>query len=250
MPDILVSALATDGLIWIALGSLLAGLVRGFAGFGTAMIYLPIAGQFLTPLGAVMTLMVIDSFGPLPALPRAVREADWPDLRRLIFGMFLCMPVGIWVLITVPADVFRSAVSLVSLALLAALILGLRYSGRLSAPKIYGIGAMSGVLGGAVGLPGPPVILLYMASTHAPAIIRATTMVFLVAFDVIFFAMAGVQGLLSGATLVLGAVLITPMMIGILIGTWLFRPAYETVYRALAYVIIGVSALYGLPIWG
>jgi hypothetical protein len=56
MPDILASALATDGLMWIALGSLLAGLVRGFAGFGTAMIYLPFAGQFLTPLGAVMTL--------------------------------------------------------------------------------------------------------------------------------------------------------------------------------------------------
>jgi uncharacterized membrane protein YfcA len=250
MPDILASALATYGLMWIALGSLLAGLVRGFAGFGTAMIYLPFAGQFLTPLGAVMTLMVIDGFGPLPALPRAVREADWTDLRRLILGMFLCMTIGIWLLLTVPVDVFRGTVSLISLALLAALIFGVRYSGRLSPPKVYGIGAAGGVLGGALGLAGPPVILLYMASTHAPAVIRATTMVFLFAFDVIFFGMVGVQGLLSAATLVLGAVLIAPMMLGILIGTWLFRPAYETVYRTVAYVIIGVSALYGLPIWG
>ena len=43
-----------------------AGLVRGFSGFGTAMIYLPVASQFLTPFEALITLMVMDFFGPLP----------------------------------------------------------------------------------------------------------------------------------------------------------------------------------------
>ncbi len=250
MPDIFASALQTDGLMWIACAALLAGTVRGFSGFGTAMIYLPIAGQFLSPLVAVLTLTIMDGFGPIPALPRAVRDADWPDLRRLIIAMLLSLPIGIWLLISVPSDVFRYGVSLISLLLLAALIFGLRYKGRLSAPKIYGIGAASGVLGGAVGLPGPPVILLYMASTHAPVVIRATTMVFLFAYDVILFTMFGAQGLLSLSLILLGALLIAPMMLGILIGTWLFRPEHETVYRTAAYVIIGVSALYGLPIWG
>lgn len=236
--------------MWIVCASLLAGLVRGFAGFGTAMIYLPIASQFLNPMTAILTLSLIDGFGPIPALPRALREADWPDLRRLMLAMLFSMPIGIWLLLTIPSDAFRFAVSIISLLLLAALILGLRYKGRLSAPKVHGIGAAGGILGGAVGLAGPPVILLYMASTHAPQVIRATTMVFLLSYDVMLLSMFGVQGLIGYSTLALAAILIVPMLIGIVLGTWLFRPTYEKVYRTAAYVVIGVSAIYGLPIWG
>ncbi|MGH1578078.1 sulfite exporter TauE/SafE family protein [Planktotalea sp.] len=250
MPDIFASALASDGLMWIALATFLAGLVRGFAGFGTAMIYLPIASQFLSPVEALVTLTLMDCLGPVPAMPRALREADWPDLRRLIVAMTVFMPIGLWLLVTVPDVVFRFGVSAVSLLLLAALVLGLRYTGQLSASKVFGVGASAGVLGGAVGLPGPPVIFFYMASAHPTHVIRATTMVFLVSYDLIIFAMMGVQGLLSQSGLVLGALLILPMISGVVLGTWLFRPEYEKVYRTVAYVLIAASALSGLPIWG
>ena len=62
------------------------GLVRGFAGFGTAMVYLPVAGQILPPFEALTTLMVMDLIGPLPNLPRAFRISDRPDILRLSLG--------------------------------------------------------------------------------------------------------------------------------------------------------------------
>ncbi len=236
--------------MWIAFASLLAGLVRGFSGFGTAMIYLPIAAQFLSPVEALVTLTIMDSLGPIPAIPRAVREADWPDLRRLLIALVLCLPIGIFLLISVPPETFRFSVAIVSLLLLAALISGVRYKGRLSPAKVYGVGSAAGVLGGAVGLPGPPVILFYMASPHPPTVIRATTMVFLFSFDLILMGMLGFQGMLSLSGVMLGVIIAPCMLVGTLLGTWLFRPEYETLYRTAAYVIIGVSALRGLPIWG
>lgn len=250
MPELLTSALVTDGLMWIVFAALLAGLVRGFSGFGTAMIYLPIASQFLTPVEALVTLTIMDSLGPIPAIPRAAREADWPDLRRLLLSLVFFLPIGLWLLVSVPPETFRLSVSVVSLLLLAALILGVRYQGRLSLPKVYGVGGAAGLLGGAVGLPGPPVILFYMASSHAPNVIRATVMIFLFSFDLILITMLGYKGLLSLSGLALGLILAAPMLIGTMLGTWLFRPSYEKLYRAAAYVIIGVSALRGLPIWG
>jgi len=39
MPDALASALAEPGLLWVCGASLLAGLVYGFAGFGSALIF-------------------------------------------------------------------------------------------------------------------------------------------------------------------------------------------------------------------
>ncbi|MEP5153491.1 sulfite exporter TauE/SafE family protein [Planktotalea sp.] len=250
MLNTLTSALATDGLMWIAFGTFLAGVVRGFSGFGTAMIYLPIAGQFLSPIEALITLTILDSTGPIPALPRSAREADWPDLRRLSLAMIICLPFGLLILLSVPEEVFRYAVSLISLGLLCALIFGLRYQGRLSRNKVLGVGAFSGILGGSAGLPGPAVILFYMASTHPPHVIRATIMLFLFSFDVALMVILSVQGLLTLQAVAIGVVLIVPMICGVVIGTWLFRPSYEKVYRTAAYVIIGVSAVRGLPIWG
>ena len=41
---------------WLILAALLAGLVRGFSGFGTAMVFLPIASQYLTPFESIASL--------------------------------------------------------------------------------------------------------------------------------------------------------------------------------------------------
>lgn len=250
MPDILTQALATEGLVWICLAALIAGTVRGFAGFGTAMIYLPVASQFLSPVAAIVTLVVMDLFGPLPAVPRAVREADWPDLKRLLIGTILAVPLGLWLLLSVSPDVFRYAVSGISLVLLALLVSGLRYQGHLSAPKVFGVGAGAGVLGGAVGLAGPPVIFFYMASAHSPSVIRATTMLFLLMFDVILIAVFAVQGMLDLPAVIIGVLLVPLIAVGTVLGTAIFDPARERLYRGVAYAIIAASALRGLPIWG
>ena len=250
MLELFTSALATDGLVWIAIGTLIAGLVRGFAGFGTGMIYLPVASQFLGPIEAMVTLVFVDCLGPLVAIPRAVRESDWPDLRTLLIGLLIGMPFGIWLLLSIPAETFRLSISIVSLLLLAALIFGVRYTGRLSRNKVFGVGGAAGVLGGAVGLPGPPVILFYMASTHPAHVIRATTMLFLFSFEIILLGMLGFKGLLTLSGMIIGLTLVPAMLIGTLIGTWLFNPEYEKIYRIAAYIVIAVSAIRGLPIWG
>jgi uncharacterized membrane protein YfcA len=57
---LVAEAIATDGLWLLVITALVAGLVRGFSGFGTAMVYLPIAGQILSPFEALTTLMIMD----------------------------------------------------------------------------------------------------------------------------------------------------------------------------------------------
>ena len=41
------SLYATDGFYWILTAAFVAGVVRGFSGFGSAMVFLHVAGQFL-----------------------------------------------------------------------------------------------------------------------------------------------------------------------------------------------------------
>lgn len=241
--------LATDGLWILGLGAVLAGVVRGFSGFGTAMIYLPFASAVLDPVAAVMSLVVMDAFGPLPLIPGALRQANRQHLGLLVAGMALLLPVGLMALTRMTPEVYRGVLGVVTLAAVALMMSGWRYSGALRPGVLFGAGAAGGLLGGAAGIPGPPVILVTMASGLRPAQIRATNMVYLMACDL------ALLGLMWG----LGQALISPMLVGLLalvpyaagtqIGAWIFNPDKERLYRRVAYVVIGGSAVSALPIW-
>ena len=249
MLDALARALATDGLWFLAFGAFLAGIVRGFAGFGTAMVYLPVAAQVLTPFEAITTLLVKDLVGPLIHVPRALRDGQPGDVARLALGALVGLPVGVWILTQVAPEVFRYTVSLVALCLLALLLAGVRYRGPLTRPMLFGTGALGGLMGGTAGLPGPPIILLYMASTLPVATIRANNMLYLILADVLIMAAFWWNGFLVATALLLGVLMILPYTLGNWAGAHLFRPEAERLYRSAAYAIIAGSALLGLPVW-
>lgn len=249
MPEPLAAALQTPGLWFLALGALLAGIVRGFTGFGTAMVYLPFAGQVLLPFEALTTILIKDLTGPLIHVPRALRDGQPGDVLRLGLGALFGLPLGVWVLSHVPPEVFRWGVSLVALALLAMLVGGLRYRGELTRPLIFATGALGGFLAGSVGLPGPPIILLYMASTLPVAAIRANAMLYLILADVLLLCILWLNGYLVASAVMVGVLMILPYTFGNWVGARLFRPEAERIYRRAAYLIIAGSAIMGLPLW-
>ena len=248
MPEAFATALQTEGLWLLAVGAFFAGVVRGFTGFGTALVYLPFAAQVLGPFEALTTLIVKDLVAPLMHVPRAMRDGHPGDVLRLAGGALFAVPLGVYVLSLVHPDVFRWGVSLVAMIMLIALIGGIRYRGALTKPMIFGTGAMGGFLAGSVGLPGPPVIMLYMASTLPSQVVRANNMLYLILADVILLAVLWWNGYLVFSALALGAVMILPYLAGNWIGALLFDPRAEKIYRWAAYGIIAASALLGLPV--
>ncbi|MGR3490764.1 MAG: TSUP family transporter, partial [Shimia sp.] len=97
--------------------AILAGLVRGFSGFGTSMVFLPLAAQVLDPISAIVVLLVMDLFGPVPMLPRAWRDGTPREPITMIAAAALTAPVGLWALTLMGAEGFRWGVSLITLTL-------------------------------------------------------------------------------------------------------------------------------------
>ena len=128
----------TPDLMWLIGGAIAAGLVRGFAGFGTAMIFLPVVGLVLDPFAAVTVLLIMDLVGPLPAIPRALRDGHPADVTRLVSAMVLTVPIGVMILAYISPESFRYLVALISLTLLICLISGLRYRGTLMKLRHWG----------------------------------------------------------------------------------------------------------------
>lgn len=249
MIEAVLSSFSTEGLPWIALAAFVAGVVRGFSGFGTAMIFLPVATQFISPFAAITALIVMDIIGPLPIARKAWHDAHQKDLMRLLIGMIVVLPFAIYGLSLVAPEVFRYFVSILSLCMLVILLLGIRYRGEVRATLVYLVGGFAGFTGGFGGLPGPPVIMFYMASPHGPKVIRANNMLFLLGFDVAMLVCFALMGKMSVSTVAVGILLIAPIMLGNMLGAYFFDPAKEKLYRYIAYVVIAISALNGLPLF-
>lgn len=249
MPEGLSAALAFDGLPWLVLAIFAAGIIRGFSGFGTGLVYVPVAAMFLPPVWVIITFAICDAFGPMAIARSAWRAADKRDLGFLAIGLCFGAPLGLVALFVMTPDAFRLMASVVALAMLLCLASGWRFQGALTRPVVIGVGAAGGFLGGAAGLPGPPVALAYLASPHGAAIIRATTLLFLLCYDLFMLGGLGVSGQVTALPLWIGFLLVLPNACGNMLGAALFRPAYERPYRWVAYGLIGCVALLGLPIW-
>lgn len=113
--EAITAALLIDGVWWIILGAILAGIVRGFTGFGTAMVYLPFAGAVLSPVGALLSLVCMDIFGPLPLVPNALRKGHPRDIALMGIGLILTLPIGVFILGQMEGTMYRYVVSIVTI---------------------------------------------------------------------------------------------------------------------------------------
>ena len=123
--EILTQALAFNGLMLLLAAAFIAGLVRGFAGFGTAMIFIPMAALVAEPVYAILMMLTFDFFGPIALLPRAWRDGEPKDVGLLGMGAIIGLPFGAYLLTQLDPVVFRWIVSILAISLLVLLISGL-----------------------------------------------------------------------------------------------------------------------------
>ncbi|MEM8977848.1 MAG: TSUP family transporter [Pseudomonadota bacterium] len=130
---------------WLVGAVFVAGMVRGFAGFGTAMVYLPIASLVLSPKDALVSMAAMDILGPLPVAWRARRDMAKGQLTSLLFGFILTFPIGLYILTQLAPERFQILVASCTLGVLVILVSGWRYRGLLSSKLLVGTGLVSGV---------------------------------------------------------------------------------------------------------
>jgi uncharacterized membrane protein YfcA len=249
MPEGLTAALSLSALPWLFVAALVAGTVYGFAGFGAALVFMPISVALIAPAVAVAAFALTALIALVTVVPRAWAAVDKPGLAQMLAGTMLGFPIGIWALRVWEAEAIRLGVSLVVLATLGVLIAGWRMAARPHAATRLGVGAATGLIGGATGVTGPVVILFNLGAGAPAGVTRANTLVFLTLCSALLLVQLWVQGLLQPTAIWLGLLLMLPYALGTWIGQALFDPAAERLYRRIAYAIIAASGVAGLPIW-
>jgi uncharacterized protein len=246
----LFAAALADHRFWIALAiAVLAGAVRGFAGFGSAQIYIPLIAAVYSPRISAVTLLLIDTLGTAPFTVRAFAYCTWREVLPMYIAAAIAIPFGTLALVAIDPIVLRWFIAVLVLSLVAILMLGWRYRGRPSLPITIGVGLFSGLGAGAVQIAGPPVLIYWLGAVNAVITTRANFLVYFLLLDLTSCAVYLWQGLITPELLALSLLLAIPFFAATAAGARCFRGASDLLYRRIAYAIIGVAALISLPLF-
>lgn len=238
-----------SALLWALATALVAGLTRGFSGFGGALIFIPMVSAAFGPKVAAPALLVIDTALTLPFVIAALRACVWRQVAPFAVGAVAAVPAGVWVLEHVDALALRWTLAGLSLALLALLTSGWRHSGRHGLPATLGVGALAGVLGGAAQMSGPPVVAYWLGSGQPSALVRANLFGFFALVTLASGAAYIAHGLMTLEVGRLSLMLGPAYAAGLYAGGRLFHGSSDRHFRLAAYGIIAVSALLSLPVF-
>jgi len=237
MPDLLALSFLTAAAIALA-----AGMVRGFAGFGAAMVMTPAFSAIYGPAVGISLCLLLEIAVALPLLPRAIKYVNWHRIAVLLLAAIIGAPLGNLVLTQVAAEPMRWAISAIVLTAVALLASGWRFHGAWRAPVTLGIGATSGFLNGLSGMAGPPIAFYYLAGNETATRVRANLTTYFIFVDLAALMVFLARGMVHWDTAVLALWLTPAVIAGGLLGERLFPLASEVFYRRLALgLLVGVA---------
>lgn len=236
-------------LVWAVFTALVAGVTRGFSGFGGALIFVPLISALYGPKIAAPTLLVIDTLMTLPFLLPALRLCIWRQVAPLAAGALVSVPAGVWVLDHAAPLVLRWGLASLGLSLLVLLVSGWRHTGRHSLPATLGIGAVAGFCGGAAQMSGPAVVAYWLGSGQASGLVRANLFGFFALATLASGAAYAVNGMFTAEVGRLSLLLGPTYALGLFVGARAFRGTSDRTYRIAAYWVIASAALLSLPLF-
>ena len=224
----------------------IAGIIRGYSGFGFAMVAVTSIALVLPPVQVVPLVLILEVLASLRLVPQVWRDIDWYSLRWLLAGSLFATPIGVYLLANIPEGPMRISISLLVLIAAILLLYGWAWRRMPGRPLILTTGAACGLLNGAAAIGGPPVILFYLSSPAAVKVSRASIIAYFLGIDAMSLAMAAIQGLTTYKTLLMTAGCMLPLYFGITFGSRMFIKADKESFRHHVLILLIILSVAGL----
>ena len=224
-----------------------AAIVRGFSGFGFSLLTITALSLALPPVDVIASVLMLEVVASAHLLPAIWRDIHWRSLGFLTLGQIVATPFGVWALAHVPVAPMKIALSAFVLGTVALLWRGFALKRMPGDIATSVTGAASGLLNGAFGIGGPPVVLFFLSSPAGAAAGRASLIAYFFGTDVIAMGWQLQQHLVT-ADHVWKVLLFLPALVaGIWIGARAFKSVDPALFRKAVLALLAVmAALTGL----
>lgn len=227
-----------------------AGIVRGYAGFGLSAIVVTAGSLFLPPAQLVPLAYLLEIGASVHMLRSVYRDVDRAMLGWLLLGCAVGVPIGQQLLLYLPADGTRLALS--GLVLLATLALYSPYTlpYKLTEPVdrrfCLLVGLAAGLASGLAAVGGLVTMIALLGVDYDPVRARATLVVMFLALFGYGTLVSTLNGLTTLATVRTVLWLLPPLFLGVMVGQRQFLSTSTERFRRVVLGVLSVLAVVGV----
>lgn len=231
-----------EDLILLILIVLIASLLQTSTGYGFSIIGTPFL-LLLYPAHTAIQINIILSICLSAFMIFNIRkEIDKYLLIRLIKGSVIGLFIGIFIYLYLDIQLLKMTVG--ALILILTILLIFKFTMDSTKNKDFVAGGISGVLTTSIGVPGPPLLLYFSGARIDQTTLRSTTL----AYYLFVYAASLVMQISFGGTTketwISALVAIPPLLVGILLGQFLFKWISQKTFRMITYVILIFTGIY------
>ena len=178
--------------------------------------------------------------------PYVWNKIDWKFVFKLLIGIIIGSPIGLYLLKYLSSDVTHLTVCVLVIFFSFLLMKGyINKKINNSYAKMF-TGIISGTLNGLTTLGGMPVALFLLVTSIQPAVIRGSLAALFFLTDIYAFSLSSLAGIVDITTIYRILPLITILPIGVYIGDKFFVKSKEETYRKVVFYFLIFISIFGV----
>ena len=227
-------------------GGFIGGVVRGFVGFGGALVIVLVASVVMGPASAVAIAALSGVPSTIQLLPSAIRHAEQRYAVPFSAAAFISAPLGTFVLVAADEDGMKVAISIFVLVAVALMWSGWRPRLGTSGGVSFAVGCGAGLVQGATGVGGPLAVTVALARGGAAERQRGNVIGTVTALALCAMLPMAWHGLFTAKVVVLSGCGVPAYLLGTTLGARWFRAGHQAYFRLAALCTLAVTGLFTL----
>jgi uncharacterized membrane protein YfcA len=239
--------ITAGNIIALSLIIFIASIVRGFTGFGLAMVAVPLI-QFIMPVpDTAVFIAMINMIFSILYYKRSKEIVGGQPLGRMALWTGIGVAAGTVVLKFINPAYIQLVWGVLIISVVLFMTGGLHFSFRSDASAMTFSGLLGGLLAGATGITGPPVAIILSAMKTPKEKFNAIISIFI--FFAVSYALAFylISGLIKSETLLLALCSVPALLAGLRTGDILVSKISQRTFTRVIYfvlVIMGIITLF------
>ena len=232
-----------DSYFLIALVVVFSGFLRGFIGFGSGLLMIPILSYFYSPVFAMVFNIVIEIPATIYLTFVGIKKSNLREITPMMFTMMLTIPFGTIFLVSVDEQIIRTLMSLLLIFFVILIATGWRIKSTITKYVLVLGGAISGLMQGATGMGGPPYVTVLLSKNDSDDVARANILVITSGLVISAIISLYYFGLFTKDILLTGALSAPIYVFATYIGTKFFNYSGNKYFRNSSLIALGVVGL-------
>ena len=147
-----------DNYFLIVIVVVLSGFLRGFIGFGSGLLMIPILSYFYSPVFAMVFNIVIEIPATIYLTFIGVKKSNLKEITPMMITMMLTIPFGTIFLVSVDEQIIKTLMSFFLILFVILIGSGWRIKSSITNHVLTLGGFISGLMQGSTGMGGPPYV--------------------------------------------------------------------------------------------